>query len=263
MKIGYVQNSPIFGDKQKNLESIDELLCGVRADLIVLPELFATGYAFTSVEEVPGLSENTDGETSRFLCQKSLDTGAIIVAGFVEREGHTYYNSSFLIYAGKVIGIYRKLHLFYKEKLFFTPGNYPLTVYEINGCKIGVMICFDWIFPEVSRVLALNGAQLIAHPSNLVMPWCQQAMTIRCLENKVFAVTANRVGIEKRGDDEFIFTGGSQITSFNGEILSSASQDSPGMDFVTIDLNQANNKMINPYNNVILDRRPEFYKQLV
>ena len=263
MKIGYVQNSPIFGDKQKNLESIDELLRGVRADLIVLPELFATGYAFTSMKEVDGLSEDTDGETSRFLCQKSLDTGAIIVAGFVERESHTCYNSSFLIYAGKVIGIYRKLHLFNKEKLFFTPGNYPLTVYEVNRCKIGVMICFDWIFPEVSRVLALNGALLIAHPSNLVMPWCQQAMTIRCLENRVFAVTANRVGIEKRGDDEFIFTGGSQITSCNGEILLSASKDSPGMDFVTIDLNQANNKMINPYNDVILDRRPEFYKQLV
>jgi predicted amidohydrolase len=263
MKIGYIQNSPIFGDKQKNLRSTDDLLIGVKADLIVLPELFATGYTFTSMEEVAGLSEDTDGETSHFLCQKSLDTGAIIVAGFIEREGNTYYNSSLLIYAGKLIGVYRKLHLFNKEKLFFTPGSYPLTVYEVNGCKIGLMICFDWIFPEVCRVLALKGAQLIAHPSNLVMPYCQQAMTVRCLENRVFAVTANRVGIEKRGSDEFKFTGGSQITSCNGEILSAAPPNSPAMDFVTVDLARANNKMINPYNDVLLDRRPEFYQQLV
>jgi predicted amidohydrolase len=263
MKIGYIQNSPIFGEKQKNLNSIDELLTGVKSDLIVLPELFATGYTFTSVEEVESLSEEAEGETSRFLCQKSLDTGAIIIAGFIEREGHNYYNSSFLVFDGKITGIYRKLHLFYKEKLFFTPGNYPLRVYEIKDFKIGMMICFDWIFPEVSRVLALKGAQLIAHPSNLVMPYCQQAMRTRCLENKVFAVTANRAGIEKRGDDKFIFTGGSQITSCNGEILSSAPQDSQYVDFVTIDLNQADNKFINPYNDVLHDRRPEFYEQLV
>jgi predicted amidohydrolase len=95
------------------------------------------------------------------------------------------------------------------------------------------------------------------------MPYCQQAIRTRCLENKVFAVTANRVGIEKRGDDEFIFTGGSQITSCSGEVLSSAPRDSQYIDFVTIDLNQAGNKLINPYNDVLLDRRPEFYEQLV
>jgi len=263
MRIGYIQNSPIFGDKDMNLNAIDDLIKGKKADLIVLPELFATGYNFTSIEEVTELSENVNDKTSGFLCQKSLDTGAIIVAGFIERDGDSFYNSSIIIHAGTVWGVYRKLHLYYKEKMFFTPGNYPLKVYTINGCKIGMMICFDWIFPEVSRVLALEGAQIIAHPANLVMPYCQQAMTIRCLENRVFAVTANRIGIEKRGDDEFKFTGGSQITSYNGEILSAASKDSPCADFVTIDLDQANIKKINPFNDLFADRRTNFYHQIV
>lgn len=262
MKIGYIQTSPVFGEKGKNLEAIDRLLAGVKADLIVLPELFATGYAFESADEVAGLSENVDDMTSGFLCQKSLSTGAIIAAGFIEREEELYYNSSLLVSAGKIKGTYRKLHLFNKEKLFFAPGNYPPSVIEVNGCMIGLMICFDWIFPETCRILALKGAQVIAHPSNLVMPYCQQAMVTRCIENKVFAVTANRVGTEKRGEDEFMFTGGSQITSCRGEILISASKDSAGMDFTDIDPGEADNKMINPYNDLIGDRRSDFYKYL-
>lgn len=259
MKIGYIQNYPLFGKKQKNLASVDEMLKEVKADLIVLPEMFATGYTFTSVDEVAGLAEEVDGETSGFLCRKSIETTAIMVAGFIEQDGESFYNSSLIISAGKIIGTYRKLHLFYKEKLFFTAGNRPLEVYSINGIKIGIMICFDWIFPEVSRVLAVKGAQLIAHPANLVMPWCQHAMRTRCLENRVFAVTANRVGMEKRGDDENRFTGGSQVVSCNGEILVSSSSESSGMDFVEIDPSLAENKMINPFNDIIRDRRPELY----
>jgi predicted amidohydrolase len=263
MRVGYIQNSPIFGEKHKNLAAVDDPLMAIKADLIVFPELFATGYTFTSIEEVAGLSENVDDTTSRYLCQKSIDTGAMIVAGFIEREGDSYYNSSLIVSAGKILGTYRKLHLFNKEKLFFTPGNSPLKVYDINGCKIGVMICFDWIFPEVSRILALQGTQVIAHPANIVMPWCQQAMQTRCIENRIFAVTANRVGTEKRGEEENRFTGGSQITSCDGEVLSFASADSPCLDLIDIDPARADNKMINPYNDVIRDRRPGFYKLLV
>ncbi len=263
MRIGYIQTSPIFGEKDTNLNTVDDLLKGIQADIIVLPELFATGYSFTSTEEVNSLSENVIDKTSSFLCQKSLDTGAIIAAGFVERDGNSYFNSSMIVYAGSVKGVYRKLHLFNNEKLFFTPGNYPLMVYMINGCKIGMMICFDWIFPEVSRVLALNGAQIIAHPANLVMPYCQQAMITRCIENRIFAVTANRIGVEKRGEDEFRFTGGSQITSYNGDILSLASKDTSCIDFIEVDLSLADNKKINPFNDVLTDRRSDFYKQIV
>ena len=80
------------------------------------------------------------------------------------------------------IDTYKKIHLFNRENLWFTPGDEAPKVYEIDGVKIGVMICFDWIFPETCRSLALQGMQVLAHPSNLVLPHCQSAMITRCIE---------------------------------------------------------------------------------
>ena len=259
-KIGYLQNSPIFGEKENNFNQIRKLIGNRKAELIVLPELFATGYTFTSKEEVEKLAETSQEETANFLKEISTKTGAVIVAGFIEKEKGKCYNASIVVHQNKVIDTYRKIHLFNKEKLWFTPGNKKLSVYEINGMKIGMMICFDWIFPEVSRTLALRGAQVIAHPCNLVMPYCQQAMVTRCLENRIFAVTANRIGNEKRASDHFTFTGGSQITSVDGKIISSAPNHKIFFDVVEVDINLADNKMINAYNDILKDRRKEFYQ---
>ncbi|WP_243349392.1 nitrilase-related carbon-nitrogen hydrolase [Parabacteroides sp. FAFU027] len=259
MKIGYIQTAPGFGEKEQNFGQIRSLTEGVKADLLVLPELFATGYTFTSKEEAEALSETTDGETARFLKELSVKTSATIVGGFIERESDRIYNALLIVSEGKVIDTYRKIHLFNKEKLWFSPGDKQLKVYEINGVKIGAMICFDWIFPEVCRTLALQGLQVLAHPSNLVMPYCQKAMVTRCLENRIFAVTANRIGTEHRGEDHFTFTGASQITANDGTILSSAPTDQPTIAIMDIDERQADNKWINYYNNVIEDRRTEFY----
>ncbi len=259
-RIGYIQNSPLFGEKEKNFAQISKLIGNAKADLIVLPELFATGYTFTSKKEVNNLAETRDGETASFLKEISNKTGAVIVAGFIEKENGKNYNSSIMVYKNKVIDTYRKIHLYNKEKLWFSLGNKKLQVYNVNGMRMGMMVCFDWLFPEVSRTLALNHAQIITHPSNLVLPYCQQAMVTRCLENRVFAVTANRIGNEKRGKDNFSFTGKSQITSFDGKILSSAPKDKTFMDVVEIDTTKANNKMINDYNDVLKDRREKFYK---
>jgi predicted amidohydrolase len=82
--------------------------------------------------------------------------------------------------------------------------------------KVGMMICFDWIFPESARTLALKGAQIIAHPSNLVLSYCQQAMFTRAVENRVFTITANRTGTEINGDKELYFTGKSVIVDTKG-----------------------------------------------
>ncbi|GAG96559.1 unnamed protein product, partial [marine sediment metagenome] len=119
--------------------------------------------------------------------------------------------------------------------------------------------CFDWFFPETFRSLALLGADIIAHPANLVLPYCQRAMITRCLINRVFAVTSNRIGNEARGEDNFTFTGGSQITSYNGDVLSSAPKDKAHIDFVKIDVEKARDKNLNIFNDVIKDRRTEFY----
>lgn len=260
MKIGYVQTSPLFGEKEKNFNDVRKLIGDTKADLLVLPELFATGYTFTSKEEVKKLAETSDEETAHFLKELSTKTGAVIVAGFIEKDDRNYYNSSLMVHKHKIIDTYRKLHLFNKEKLWFTPGNKKLRVHSINGIKIGMMVCFDWIFPEVSRTLALNGAQIIAHPANLVMPYCQQTMPTRCLENRIFVVTANRIGNEQRGEDDFTFTGRSQITSVDGKILSSAPKNKKSVAIVEIDPVKADDKMINKYNDLLKDRRTEFYK---
>jgi predicted amidohydrolase len=259
MIIGYIQNSPRFGEKEANFQEIASLANGLKADLLVLPELFATGYTFTSKEEARALAETPEGVTTEFLKRLSASTGSAVVAGLVEQSGDQIYNSAILVFGDQVVGIYRKIHLFNKEKLWFSPGNRPLEVYTVNGMKVGMMICFDWIFPEVARTLVLKGAQIIAHPSNLVMPYCQNSMITRCLENRIFAITANRIGNEIRGDDHFVFTGRSQITCVTGSILSSGPINETCAKIVDIDIHHADNKLINPYNNLLLDRREDFY----
>ena len=259
MKVGYIQTSPIFGEKRQNFKKIEKLITKLKADLIVLPELFATGYAFVSKEETVPLAEDFNGETAQFLIKMAKITGAIIIGGFIEKEEEKIYNSAMIVSSKGVIGSYRKIHLYFKEKLWFFPGDKPLKVYDIDGVKIGIMICFDWIFPETTRTLALLGADIIAHPTNLVLPYCQKAMVTRCLENRVFAVTANRIGQETRGDDSFKFTGASQITSYDGQILSSAPPDKTHMDFVDVDINKARDKRLNEFNDILGDRRKNFY----
>jgi len=260
MIVGYIQNSPRFGEKEENFSQIEHLTKGIKADLLVLPELFATGYAFTSKEEARLLAETPDGITAGFLKQLSAEKGAVIVGGFPEQHEDRIYNSAMMVFNDAIIGIYRKIHLFNKEKFWFSPGNKQLEVFTLNGMKIGMMICFDWIFPEVTRTLTLKGAQIIAHPSNLVMPYCQSAMVTRCLENRVFAITANRIGRETRGDDDFQFTGRSQITSVNGNILLSGPTEKISVNIIDIGIHHADNKTVNPYNDLLRDRREDFYK---
>ena len=183
----------------------------------------------------------------------------MIISGFVEKEGNKIYNSAMMVSNKGVIGTYRKIHLYYKEKLWFSAGDKPLKIYNVNSVNIGIMICFDWIFPETARTLALLGADIIVHPANLVLPYCQKAMVTRCLENRVYAVTANRIGKEIRGEDDFTFTGASQITSYDGKVLSSAPVDKIYSGFVEIDIEKVRNKKLNNFNDIFEDRRKEFY----
>ena len=259
MKVGYIQTSPIFGEKEKNFEQVMELISKVKADLLVLPELFATGYTFISKKEAELLSEGLDGQTAQFLKDLSKKTSATIVGGFIEKDKDKIFNSAMILSDSELLGVYRKLHLYYKEKLWFAPGDKPLRIYEINGVNIGVMICFDWFFSETARTLALLGADIIAHPANLVLPYCQKAMVTRCLENRVYAVTANRIGQEIRGEDNFKFTGGSQITSYNGKILSSAPPNEIFVDFLEVDTDKVRDNKLNEFNDVLGDRRKNFY----
>jgi len=184
----------------------------------------------------------------------------IIVAGLAERSGNRCFNSAVVVGPNGIIGCYRKTHLFFEETLFFDPGDTGFQVWDIGSAKLGVMICFDWFYPEAARTLALKGAELIAHPSNLVLPHCPDSMVTRCLENRVFSVTANRIGSEARGGKERLtFIGSSEVVTPRGRILHRASRDQEELIVVDIDPAEARNKRLNSYNDLLQDRRPSFY----
>jgi predicted amidohydrolase len=261
MKVAIVQNRPEFGNVQGNLNRIEKMLVGKIADLFVLPELFATGYRFKNMDEAHQFAESVpDGRTSKFLLSLVRKNNAYFIAGLVEVEGNHIYNSSVIFGPKGFIGRYRKIHLFDTEKSCFHAGTDAPPVFDLGGVKVGVMICFDWRFPETARSLALKGADIIAHPSNLVLPHCPQAMITRCLENRIFAITADRVGIEERiPGEELTFIGQSQVVDPDGKILVRASETKEEVHIVDIDLEKARNKFLNSKNEIFKDRRPEFY----
>jgi len=261
MVVAVVQTDPTFSAVSKNIDQALSLMRTAQADLYVLPELFASGYNFTTEEEARSLAEPfQQGTTFPAVAAFAKEQKATVVYGFAERDGDEVYNSAALVSHDGTTGLYRKLHLFDREKLFFAPGNLPFRVFQTPAGPVGVMICFDWYFPESMRTLALRGAHIIAHPSNLVLPHCPDSMPVRCRENRVFAVTANRVGAENRGGISLSFIGQSQITSSRGEILARASATGAEIHTRTIDPDEAKSKRLTGMNDLFEDRRPEFYQ---
>jgi len=264
MKVGYYQFSPEFGKPLQNLERIHKALSGVSADIIVLPELALTGYYFENRQELLSLAEDvSESSTVESLATLCGDNDVYLVTGFAEKERDKLYNSALLIGPDGVIHTYRKLHLFNTEKEYFDPGDTPLQPIEVRGARVGLMICFDWVFPEVARILALKGADLLCHPSNLVLTYCQEAMRTRCLENGVFAVTANRNGMDVRPRGKLVFTGQSQIMSPKGELIACSDARSEGLVVREIDIHSARDKRLTDNNDLVKDRRPDYYGVLV
>jgi predicted amidohydrolase len=261
-KIGVLQFEPKLLEIENNLKKMAELLADVEADLIVLPELAASGYLFTCLEEVDQVAEDAQtGRTATTFKKLAMENNTSFVVGFAEKDKGKFYNSSMLVNPDGKIFIYRKTHLFYEENNWFEPGNSGLNVFEAkNGVRVGLMICFDWIFPEAARTLALRGTQIITHSANLVLPWCQQAMITRSLENRVFSITSNRTGTEKNREKELTFTGMSQILSTKGEILARCETVGDCIKIVEIDPAKADVKQITEFNHAITDRRPEMYE---
>jgi predicted amidohydrolase len=253
MHVGFVQLDPKILDVEGNVDAALHLVGGKRVDLIVLPELFNTGYNFRNRGEVASVAEPVpEGATTQALREFSKLDGAMVVAGVAERKGSSLYNSAVVLKDGKYMGTYRKVHLFYNEKKFFKPG----LEFKVFG-NVGVMVCFDWYFPESARSLMLKGAEVIAHPSNLVLSNCPEAMKTRALENRVYAVTADRVGTE-RG---LRFIGQSEIVNPRGEIIYRASATKEECVVRKIDLATARNKAVTPRNNLLRDRMPQAYSR--
>lgn len=261
-QIALLQFKPLRKGVQANIRKIQDLLQGITADLIVLPELANSGYLYESPENITPFTEPKDGSGIflRSLMNIASQTNGVIISGYAERDGDQLYNSAAAVSADSVIANYRKTHLYADEKSLFQPGDTGFKVFTWQGVKIGMMICFDWIFPEAARSLALEGAQIIAHPANLVLPYCQNAMITRSIENILFTITANRIGEERIRNSQLTFTGTSQITAPSGEVLYRGPKNKETVHIMSIDPDEALSKMISKRNDLFDDRRPKIYQ---
>lgn len=260
MKIGFLQFSPVFGNPEENLDFIEKNVEGSKSlDLLVLPELALTGYTFEGFEEAYSLSEEIGGSFSNRLVEIARRSNVAMVVGFLEREAGDLFNSSILIDGEGVKGIYRKVHLFRDEKIVFKEGNLGFPVFTVDSVKVGLLVCFDWIFPEAMRTLALKGAEVILHSSNLVLPYYQEAAVTRAIENRVFIVLANRTGMEDRFGTKNEFTGGSEVVNPDGKVVLKVGKSDVGVFMVDINPEEARNKNITEVNNIFQDRKPDLY----
>jgi len=247
MRVAFVQMNPEFGRPEINVEKALTLMKSKPADLYVLPEFFNSGYAFISRQEVADMAEPAgEGKTFLALSEFTKINNCAVVYGFPEKAPEGYYNSSLFIDDKGNYKLYRKIHLFFEEKTYFLPGNLPFEAFSYRNARIG----------------ALSGADIICHPANLVLPYCQNAMTTRSIENHVFTVTANRIGEENRGGNSFKFTGKSQITDCNGNVIYRADDNKEEMFVADINIEIAKDKKVNDFNNLWHDRRVEYYHSL-
>lgn len=267
MQISGIQTDVTLGDRAANLDRmktaiIQEVQQASR--LIIFPECFTTGYCFDSLEEALAVAEPMDGEsvtTATGICNEQT---CFTVFGMLERDGDRLFNTAALVGPNGLIGSYRKIHLPYLGvDRFTTPGDRPFEVFEAEGVRIGMLICYDGGFPEASRVLALKGADVVCLPTNWP-PGAEymSAFSVNCraMENGIFFAAVNRVGTE-RG---FSFIGQSRICNTVGATMDVAENTQDTVIRATIDVAAAREKRIVrvPGKHVIdrmADRRPDMY----
>lgn len=263
MILAAVQMTPEHRNVERNRLVVLERFRTTEADIVCFPELSTTGYCFEQRDELLELAERP--ARSRFLDELATiarESSRSIAVGFAERDSSDrLFNSAALITSEGNLHIYRKLHLFYRESEVFEPGDRPLSVQQIDGVGVGLMICYDWRFPETARTLRLAGADVVLHPSNLVAPtelWWP-VMATRAFENRVYTVTANRSGSESYDSEVLTFSGGSRIVDVSGRTLAEAPTATDQIIRKSVDPMRARKTSFNGINDIILDRRPEFY----
>lgn len=253
---------------QRSIAWLDQAANG-GARLAVLPELCNIGYPPASRAEALQLAEGLSGPTLEAWCAWSRRRDAYLVAGFCERHGERCYNSAAVIGPEGVWGVYRKAHLFHREKEIFDPGDKGFPVFELPFGRLGVLICYDLRFPEAVRCLALGGADVIAVPAAWVtlkgrrhdergfsmQAYCAMA---HASMNQLFMICASSVG----PFGETAFLGGSLIVGCDGWPLAGpASTTDEALIAASICPAEAQRaKQRNPYNHTFGDRRLDLYR---
>lgn len=266
-------------DPQVGLDQCDNNLCkGLQlaeeavhdgANLIVLPELANTGYTFETRAEAYAHAETLDeGPSIKTWRAFAREHQVYLVAGFAERDGLKLYDSAVLFGPDGLLGHYRKAHLWNQEKLWFSPGDLGFPVFETPIGRIGLMICWDVWFPEVPRLLALQGADIICSLNNWV--WTPPPLfdaSGRCMAsyltitaahvNNVYIAAANRIGSERGGR----FLGCSLIAGTNGWPLGKVGgAEDECILYADVDLSTARSAPVwNSLNDLPRDRRTDCY----
>ncbi len=266
INIAVAQINCKVGDKKHNIDLMKKHAKKARekgADLLVFPELSLTGYltrdlTYNLAEKIPGPSVNS-------LEQVARNENLHMVFGMLEHSEKArgvIYNAAVLLGPRGLIGKYRKAqlptHSVFEEKRYFRPG-YQLPVFETDIGRVGLTICYDIFFPEISRLLRLKGAQLIicisASPA-VRRKFFEVFTAARAMENTVFLAYTNLVGIE----DGLQFWGGSRIIAPSGHIIAQAKYDEE--DLVTGEVDYSDLKRIETFVPTLRDLRPEFFDSL-
>ncbi|RDJ98132.1 hydratase [Paraburkholderia lacunae] len=272
--VACIQMEPHVGAKRENVaRSIQYIEEAAKsgASLVVLPELTNTGYVFADREEAFALAEDLPGgETVQAWADAAQRLGVHVVAGIAERDGKRLYNSAIFISPSGRVGVYRKLHLWDREHLFFEPGNRGVPVFDTSLGRISIAICYDGWFPEVYRLAATQGADVVCVPTNWVpmpgqpadRPAMAATLTMAAAHsNGLMIACANRMGTE-RGQP---FIGQSLIVSGDGWPLAGpASCDQEEILYAAIDLQRIRSeRTLNTFNHVLRDRRTDVYDPML
>jgi 5-aminopentanamidase len=269
MQVAVAQIDPQLGEKERNLATCIarmEEAAAASAKLLVLPECAIPGYMFDSGDEALPFAEEIPGPSTEALEREAARLDLHVVCGLLERDGDSLRNAAVLIGPGGLIGTYRKTHLpFLGVDRFVVPGD-ALPVFDTSLGRIGIEICYDLRFPEVTRTLALRGADIVAHPTNFPMAAKIQTELItvaRAAENRIYLLTANRVGKERWGE----FCGRSQIVDPYGVRVAETDEYEQTLLVGDVDLGKARDKdyvIPGEYELYLFGhRRPELYGALV
>jgi predicted amidohydrolase len=266
IKLALAQISCKQGDKSENLKKIEKTINKAKnqaADLVIFPELALTGYVIR--DQIYELAETIPGPSTAILEKAAKKAGMYIVFGMPELSEKTHAticNSAVLVGPEGFIGKYRKMYLpthsVFEEKRYFRPG-YQAAVFDTELGKIGLIICYDIFFPEVTRLARLEGAQLIIciSASPAIRRMYFETLTIaRAIENTAFLAYVNLVGIE----DGLQFWGGSRLIGPQGKILAKAKYDEE--DLVMSEVDYTDIKPIEAFVPTLKDLRPELFDKL-
>jgi predicted amidohydrolase len=269
MQVAVAQIDPQLGEKERNLAvcvARMEEAAAAGAKLLVLPECAIPGYMFASGDEALPYAEEIPGPATEALERECARLGLYVVCGLLERDGDSLRNAAVLVGPDGLVGNYRKTHLpFLGVDRFVVPGD-SLPVFDTPLGRIGIEICYDLRFPEVTRTLALQGADIVAHPTNFPMAAKIQTELItvaRAAENRIYLLTANRCGKERWGE----FCGRSQIVDPFGTRLAETDEHTETLLVADVDVEKARDKdyvIPGEYELYLFGhRRPELYGALV